>query len=154
MVVSYPVWHGQLKEIDQFNHDRPDQRLSIGHQPATRHCPSFAWFCGFYNEAYYVVIYLVPCSRIGFSPGEEGADQYTSQVHLSQFMRLWYLSHRRPSKAQVSLRIRAVSPEPSLFAHTKYGSRRRVRPKFRHLAPLDGCACAFEERVYGGRKVP
>ena len=23
----------------------------------------------------------------------------------------------------------------------------------RHLAPLDGCACAFEEWVYGGRKV-
>ena len=27
----------------------------------------------------------------------------------------------------------------------KYGSRRRVRPKLIHLAPLDGCACAFEE---------
>ena len=59
--------------------------------------------------------------------------------------RLWYLSHRRPAKAQVSLRILAVSPEPFLFAHIKYGSRRRVRPKIRHLAPLDGCACAFEE---------
>ena len=42
---------------------------------------------------------------------------------------LWYLSHRRPAKAQASLRIRAVSPEPSLFAHMKNGSRRRVRPK-------------------------
>ena len=42
-------------------------------------------------------------------------------------MRLWYLSHRRPAKAQASLRIRAVSPEPSLFAHMKYGSRRWVR---------------------------
>ena len=30
-------------------------------------------------------------------------------------MRLWYLSHRRPAKAQASLRIRAVLPEPSLF---------------------------------------
>ena len=37
-------------------------------------------------------------------------------------MRLWYLSLRRPVKAQASLRIRAVSPEPSLFANTKYGS--------------------------------
>ena len=27
-----------------------------------------------------------------------------------------------------------LSPEPSLFAHMKYGSRRRVRPKIRHLA--------------------
>ena len=54
--------------------------------------------------------------------------------HTSQLMRLWYLSHRRPSKAKASLRIRAVSPEPSLFAHTKYRSRRRVRPKIRRLA--------------------
>ena len=74
--------------------------------------------------------------------------------YLSQLMRLWYLSHRRPAKAQASLRIYAVSPEPSLFAHMKYGSRRRLRPKIRHLAPPDGCACVFEELVYGGRKVP
>ena len=32
-------------------------------------------------------------------------------------MRFWYLSHKRPAKAQASLRIRAVSLEPSLFAH-------------------------------------
>ena len=69
-------------------------------------------------------------------------------------MRLWYLSHRRPAKALASLRIRAVSPEPSLFTHMKYGSRQRVRPKIRHLAPLDGCICAFQKWVYGGRKVP
>ena len=68
-------------------------------------------------------------------------------------MRLWYLSHRRPAKPQASLRICAVPPEPSLFADMTYGSRRRVRSKIRHLAPLDGCACAFEEWVYGGRKV-
>ena len=29
-------------------------------------------------------------------------------------MRLWHLSHRRPAKAQASLRIRAVWPEPLL----------------------------------------
>ena len=69
-------------------------------------------------------------------------------------MRLRYLSHRWPAKAQASLRVRAVSPEPLLFALMMYGSRRRVRPNIRHLAPLDGCACAFEEWVYGGRKVP
>ena len=57
--------------------------------------------------------------------------------HLSQLMRLWYLSHRRTAKAQASLRIHAVLPEPSLFAHMKYGSRQRVRPKIRHLTPLD-----------------
>ena len=67
-------------------------------------------------------------------------------------MRIWYLSQRRPAKAQASLCIRAVSPESSLFAHMKYGSRWRVRPKLRHLAPLDGCAFAFENWVYGGQK--
>ena len=71
-------------------------------------------------------------------------------AHMSQLMRLWYLSHRRPAKAQASLRSRAVSPAPSLFAHIKYGRR----PKIRHLVPLDGYACIFEEWVYGGRKVP
>ena len=75
-------------------------------------------------------------------------------VYMSQLMRLWDLSHTRQAKAQASLRIRAVSPEPSLFTQMKYWSRRRARPKIRQLAPLDGCACAFEEIVYGGRKVP
>ena len=63
-------------------------------------------------------------------------------------MRLWYLSRVQPVKAPASLRIRAVSPEPSLFAHIKYGNKGRVRPKIRHLAPLDGCTCAFEEWVF------
>ena len=62
-------------------------------------------------------------------------------------MRLWYLSHRRPVKVQANLRIPAVSPEPSLFAHMKYGSRRMVRPKIRHLTPLDGCTCTFEDWI-------
>ena len=48
---------------------------------------------------------------------------------LGQLMRLLYLLHRRPGKAQASLRIRAVSPEPSLFAHMTIGSRQRVRQK-------------------------
>ena len=75
-------------------------------------------------------------------------------LQLSQLMRLWYLSHRWPAKAQASLSIRAVSPEPSLFAHMTYGSRLKVQPKIRHLASLDGCACVFEECVHRGRKVP
>ena len=41
--------------------------------------------------------------------------QYSN--NMSQLMRLRYLSHRQPAKAQASLRTRAVSPEPSLFAH-------------------------------------
>ena len=41
---------------------------------------------------------------------------------------------------------RAVSPESSLFA--------KGPTKIRHLVPLDSCASAFEEWVYGGWKVP
>ena len=67
-------------------------------------------------------------------------------------MGLWYLSHRRPAKAQASLHIHAVLPEPSLFAHMKYGSRWRVQPNIRNLAPLDGCPCMFEEWVYEDEK--
>ena len=74
---------------------------------------------------------------------------YTSESDLSQLMTSWYLSYRRPLKTQMSLRICAVSPESSLFTHMKYGSKRRVGPNIRHLAPLDGWACTFEERVYG-----
>ena len=86
--------------------------------------------------------------------GNSAVCSLRSFKHRSQLMRLWYLSHRRPAKAQASLRIHAVSPQPSLFAHMKYGSRRRIRPKIRHLASLDGCTCVFKEWVYGGRKLP
>ena len=51
---------------------------------------------------------------------------------------IWYLSHRRPANAHGGLHIRADTPEPFLFANIKYGSKQRVRPKIRHLAPLDG----------------
>ena len=65
---------------------------------------------------------------------------------MSQHMRLWYLSDRGKAKAQMSLGICAVSPE--LFAHMKYGRRRRVQPKISHLAalaPLDGLKNEFME---------
>ena len=70
---------------------------------------------------------------------------YDSTIHMRQLMRLWYFSHKRPAKAQASLRIRVVSSERMLIAHMKYGRRQSVQPKIRHLAPLNGCACAFEE---------
>ena len=71
---------------------------------------------------------------------------------LRQLMRLWYLLPRRPAKAQACLRIHAVSPEPSLFAHIKYGSRRRVQPEIRYLAPLDVCTYAFENEFTEDKK--
>ena len=40
--------------------------------------------------------------------------------------------------------MRAVSPEPSLLAHTSSESRGTFRQKARSLAPLNGWACAVE----------
>ena len=50
----------------------------------------------------------------------------------------------RAAKVQVRLRIRAVSPEPSLLAHTSSESRGTFRQKTRSLAPLNGWACAVK----------
>ena len=50
----------------------------------------------------------------------------------------------RAAKVRASLRIRAVSPEPSLLAHTSSESRGTFRQKARSLAPLNGWACAVK----------
>ena len=41
-------------------------------------------------------------------------------------------------------RIRAVSPEPPLLAHTSSESRGTFKQKARSLAPLNGWACAVK----------
>ena len=48
------------------------------------------------------------------------------------------------AKVQASLRIRAVSPEPPLLAHTSTESRGTFRQKARSLAPLNDWACAVK----------
>ena len=53
------------------------------------------------------------------------------------------------AKVQASLRIRAVSPEPPLLAHTSSESRGTFRQKARSLAPLNGWACAV--KIYHDR---
>ena len=50
----------------------------------------------------------------------------------------------RAAKVQASLRIRAVSPEPPLLAHTSSESRGTFRQKARSLAPLNGWACTVK----------
>ena len=50
----------------------------------------------------------------------------------------------RAAKVQARLRIRAVSPEPPLLAHTSSESRGTFRQKPRSLAPLNGWACAVK----------
>ena len=63
---------------------------------------------------------------------------------MDRVKRIWYLSPMRTAKVQASLRIRAVSPEPSLLAHTSSESRGTFRQKTRSLAPLNGWACAVK----------
>ena len=50
----------------------------------------------------------------------------------------------RTAKVQASLRIRAVSPEPPLLAHTNSEKGGTFRRKARSLAPLNGWACAVK----------
>ena len=50
----------------------------------------------------------------------------------------------RAAKVQASLRIRAVSPEPPLLAHTSIESRGTFRQKTRSLALLSCWACAVK----------
>ena len=64
--------------------------------------------------------------------------------YMGRAKRICYLSPMRAAKVQASLRIRAVSPEPSLLAHTSSESRGTFRQKTRSLAPLNGWACAVK----------
>ena len=63
---------------------------------------------------------------------------------MDRVKRIWYLSPMRAAKVQASLRIRAVSPEPSLLAHKSSESRGTFRQKARSLAPLNSWACAVK----------
>ena len=63
---------------------------------------------------------------------------------MDRVKRIWYLSPMRAAKVQASLRIRAVSPELSLLAHTSSESRGTFRQKARSLASLNGWACAVK----------
>ena len=63
---------------------------------------------------------------------------------MGRVKRIWFLSPMRAAKVQASLRIRAVSPEPPLLAHTSSESRGTFRQKARSPAPLNGWACAVK----------
>ena len=66
------------------------------------------------------------------------------EIHLGCVKRIWCLSHMRAAKVQASLRIRAVSPDPSLLAHSSSESRGTFRQKTRSLAPMNGWVCAVK----------
>ena len=56
---------------------------------------------------------------------------------MDRVKRIRYLSPMLAAKVQASLRIRAVSPEPPLLAHTSIESKGTFRQKARSLAPLN-----------------
>ena len=64
--------------------------------------------------------------------------------NMDRVKQIWYLSPMRAAKVQASLRIRAVSPEPPLLAHTSSESRGTFRQKARSLVPLNGRAYAVK----------
>ena len=70
--------------------------------------------------------------------------QTALQWQMGRIKRIWYLSPMWAGKVQASLRIRAVSPEPPLLAHTSSESRGTFRQKARSLAPLNVWACAVK----------
>ena len=73
-------------------------------------CWTSAWPCSFH--AWLQIAVWIPL-RLDFL-----------QTQMSQIMRLWYLPHRRPAKAQASLHI-----------CMKYGSRRRAQPNYQAYIP-------------------
>ena len=79
-----------------------------------------------------------------FKRREMGFPGAILNLQLDRVKRIWYLSPMRAVKVQASLRIRAVSPEPSLLAHTSSESRGTFRQKARSLAPLNVWACAVK----------
>ena len=74
---------------------------------------------------------------------------YQTRRHVGRVKRIWYLSPMRAAIVQASLRIRAVSREPPLLAHTSSESGGTFRNKARSLAPLNGWACAVKLRHDG-----
>ena len=64
--------------------------------------------------------------------------------YMDRVKRIWFLSPMRAATVQASLRIRAVSPEPPLLAHTSNESRGTFRQKTKSLPPLNGWACAVK----------
>ena len=78
------------------------------------------------------------------SPADPWSHPKSPAYHWGRVKRIWYISPMRAAKVQASLRIRAVSPEPPLLAHTSSELRGTFRQKARSLAPLNGWACAVK----------
>ena len=105
---------------------------------AINRCKSFVHHCLWYSFGNHWYRFIL-CKAVHSS-------YYVIEIDfcVGRVKRIWYLSPMRAAKVQASLRIRAVSPEPSLLAHTSSESRGTFRQKARSLAPLNGWACAVK----------
>ena len=97
-----------------------------------------------YAPRYYILSLLLIRLRRQITLMHSYIQIFYENGNLDRVKRIWYLSPMRAAKVQASLRIRAVSPEPSLLAHTSSESRGTFRQKARSLAPLNGWACAVK----------
>ena len=110
-------------------------------KPAVRKNTSRRWWVSFSRVFKNTRIYFMLARHPGVLCNDFAmwCSEYTGRVK-----QIWYLSPMRAAKVQASLRIRAVSPEPPLLAHTSSESRGTFRQNARSLAPLNGWACAVK----------
>ena len=68
-------------------------------------------------QLYYINLSPLRLPNVLFKTTHQWSDKYAYDVDRngSQLIRYWFLSHKWPAKALASLRMRAVSPVPSLF---------------------------------------
>ena len=96
------------------------------------------------NIIWGIISYLghIRLQKVSVSAIDEVTSLYS--YYMDRVKRIWYLSLMRAAKVQASLRIRAVSPEPLLLAHTSSESRGTLRQKARSLAALNGWGWAVK----------
>ena len=80
------------------------------------------------HKAYSSCFWVLVLGILGLPDKFEGSGSavvtsFQANYHMDRVKRIWYLSPMRAAKVQASLRIRAVSPEPSLLAHISSESR-------------------------------
>ena len=92
----------------------------------------------------FIVIFPFPWLKYGWKDAKLLTHPSLTCHYLGRVKQIWYLSPMPAAKVEASLRIRAVSPEPPLLAHTSSESRGTFRQKGRSLAPLNGWACAVK----------
>ena len=110
----------------------------------TNHPPSLIRALALRMKKPWVPRYPLSTQRRLIRLGCPGLAHRSFVKYMGRVKQIWYLSPMRAAKVQASLRIRAVSPEPPLLAHTSSESRGTFRQKTRSLASLNGWACAVK----------